>query len=73
VIDTTGAGDAFVGGFASGWVLYRQDLDRAIQYGIVVSGLSVTKTGTSPAMPHMDAIQQMIREQAIQFLKNDDT
>lgn len=67
VVDTTGAGDAFIGGFAAGWVLHKQNLDLAVQYGIIVSGLSVTQMGTAPAMPHVDRIQQTIRDHAIQF------
>ena len=66
-VDTTGAGDAFVGGFAAGWVLYKQNLDLAVQYGIIVSGLSVTQVGTAPAMPHVDQIQQIINDHAFQF------
>lgn len=67
VVDTTGAGDAFVGGFAAGWVLHKQNLDLAVQYGIIVSGLSVTQVGTAPAMPHIEQIQRTIRDHAIQF------
>ena len=67
VVDTTGAGDAFVGGFAAGWVLHKQNLDLAVQYGIIVSGLSVTQMGTAPAMPHVEQIQQTIHNHAFQF------
>jgi len=63
VVDTTGAGDAFVGGFAAGWVLFEKDLIKAVDYGIVVSGLSVQKVGTAPAMPHQQEI--------IGFLENE--
>lgn len=55
-VDTTGAGDAFVGGFAAGWVLFEKDFGRAVDYGVVVSGLSVTKLGTAPAMPKQEDI-----------------
>lgn len=65
VVDTTGAGDAFVGGFAAGWVLYNHDLDRAIMYGIVVAGLSVTKYGTAPSMPKVDAIAAIQKDFSI--------
>ena len=51
VVDTTGAGDAFVGGFASGMVQLDGDLKEAAQYATVVAGLSVTKLSTAPAMP----------------------
>ena len=50
-IDTTGAGDAFVGGFAAGLVLFDGEIGRAARYANLVAGLSVTKMGTAPAMP----------------------
>lgn len=50
-IDTTGAGDAFVGGFAAGLILFEGEIGRAARYANIVAGLSVTKMGTAPAMP----------------------
>ncbi len=41
VIDTTGAGDAFVGGFAAGLIEFGGDIVRAARYANVVAGLSV--------------------------------
>ncbi|HEY0947416.1 MAG TPA: ribokinase [Opitutaceae bacterium] len=51
VVDTTGAGDAFVGGFAAGFVQARGDIVAAARHGNAVAALSVTKFGTAPAMP----------------------
>ena len=63
VVDTTGAGDAFVGGFASGLVQFQGDVQRATQYGNIVGGLSVTRFGTAPAMPYKTEIdQEMIKQ-----------
>jgi ribokinase len=49
-VDTTGAGDAFVGGFAygiaSGW-----DPERAARLGVAVAGDSVTREGTQTSFP----------------------
>ena len=56
VVDTTGAGDAFVGGFASGIIQSNGSLKSAVQYGAIVGGLSVTRPGTAPAMPMKDEI-----------------
>jgi ribokinase len=51
VMDTTGAGDAFCGGFAAGLVKFSGDTIAAAKFATVVAGLSVTKRGTAPAMP----------------------
>lgn len=50
-VDTTGAGDAFVGGFASGFVKHHGDVLAAARQGQAVAALSVTKPGTAPSMP----------------------
>jgi ribokinase len=67
VVDTTGAGDAFVGGLASGMVQFAGDLRKAAQYGTVVAGLSVTQFGTAPAMPHKDAIASEAAKQGLKL------
>ncbi len=51
VVDTTGAGDAFCGGFAAGLVEFPGDLLAAARFGNAVAALSVTKFGTAPSMP----------------------
>lgn len=50
-IDTTGAGDAFSGGFVAGIVRYEGDLEKALVFASTVAGLSVEKQGTAPSMP----------------------
>lgn len=61
VVDTTGAGDAFVGGFAAGLVRYGGDPVAAARLGNVVAALSVTKPGTAPAMPKAAEIARFLR------------
>jgi ribokinase len=51
VVDTTGAGDAFVGGFAAGYILHGGGPVAAARHGNAVAALSVTKFGTAPSMP----------------------
>jgi ribokinase len=50
VVDTTGAGDAFNGGFAA--ALARGDSPEiAARFGSATAGISVTRPGTAPSMP----------------------
>jgi ribokinase len=50
VVDTTGAGDAFNGGFAA--ALARGDSpEDAARFGSATAGISVTRPGTAPSMP----------------------
>ena len=57
-IDTTGAGDAFNGGFVTA-LAEGKDLFTALRYGNVTGALSVTKLGTAPAMPYKEEIQEL--------------
>ncbi|GFE63741.1 ribokinase [Litoreibacter roseus] len=50
VVETTGAGDAFNGGFAAALAGGATPLD-AVKIGCATAGLSVTKAGTAPSMP----------------------
>jgi len=61
-VDTTGAGDAFVGGFAAGLLANAGDLGAAARHGCAVAALSVTKAGTAPAMPKTNAINRFLKQ-----------
>jgi len=61
VLDTTGAGDAFNGGFVTA-LSEGKDIFEACFFGNVVSNLSVTKLGTSVAMPSREEIDKFINE-----------
>jgi ribokinase len=61
VVDTTGAGDAFVGGFAAGFVRFRGDMVAAARHGNAVAALSVTRFGTAPSMPSEAEISRFLR------------
>lgn len=58
-VDTTGAGDAFNGGFAHALDL-GLSLKEAVRYGSAVGALSVTKIGTAPAMPTSEEIEAFL-------------
>ena len=60
-IDTTGAGDAFNGGFVMA-LSEGRDLFEALRYGNATGALSVTKLGTAPAMPMRAEIDAMVKE-----------
>ncbi len=48
-IDSTGAGDAFIGGFAARWLASR-DLVAALDWGIAAGSLACTRRGVVPAL-----------------------
>ncbi|AMS43026.1 hypothetical protein AA2016_4109 [Aminobacter aminovorans] len=60
VVDTTGAGDAFNGGFAVAIAEGRNPVD-AVRFGAAVAALSVQKPGTAPSMPTRADIDAFIR------------
>jgi len=60
-IDTTGAGDAFNGGFVTA-LSEGKDIFEAARFGNAVGALSVTKIGTAPAMPHRSDIDRFMRD-----------
>lgn len=59
VLDTTGAGDAFNGGFVTA-LSEGKTLFDAVAFGNVVANLSVEKLGTSVAMPIREEINHFI-------------
>lgn len=61
VIDTTGAGDAFVGGFSAALSSGMQPVD-AVRFGCATAGIAVTRRGTAPAMPALSEIQALLQQ-----------
>ena len=60
VVDTTGAGDAFNGGFAA--ALARGDTPEvAARFGSATAGISVTRPGTAPSMPMRADTEALLR------------
>jgi ribokinase len=59
VVDTTGAGDAFNGGFAA--ALARGETpEQAARFGSAVAGISVTRPGTAPSMPTLAEVTALL-------------
>lgn len=61
VVETTGAGDAFNGGFA---VALAEGLDPvdAVRFGSATAAISVTRPGTAPSMPTRDEIDALLAQ-----------
>lgn len=60
VVETTGAGDAFNGGLAVALAEGGEVLD-AVRFGCAAAGISVTRGGTTPAMPSRDEVEAVLR------------
>jgi ribokinase len=59
-IDTTGAGDAFIGGFALSLSKGNQ-IVKAMEFGNYVAALSVTRAGTIPAFPLLSEVEEFVK------------
>jgi ribokinase len=57
VVDTTGAGDAFTGGFAAS-LAKGASCGRAIETGVIAAGFAITRKGVQDAMPTMDELER---------------
>lgn len=60
VVETTGAGDAFNGGFATALAEGAMPVD-AVRFGCATAAISVTRPGTAPAMPSRAEIEALLR------------
>jgi ribokinase len=59
VVDTTAAGDAFIGGFAS--ILDSSNLLDAVRYGCACGALATTKFGAQPSLPTKEEVDEFIK------------
>jgi ribokinase len=59
VVDTTGAGDGFCGGFAAALSEGRTVIEAA-RFGCATAGISVTRSGTAPSMPRREEILALL-------------
>lgn len=63
VVETTGAGDAFNGGFAAALARGAGPL-AAVRFACAVAGISVTRPGTAPSMPTLEEVEALLRGKA---------
>jgi ribokinase len=61
VVETTGAGDAFNGGFAVALSEGRAPVD-AVRFGAATAGISVTRPGTAPSMPSRAEVEALLAD-----------
>jgi len=59
VVETTGAGDAFNGGFAAALANGSGPLE-AVKIGCATAGISVTRAGTAPSMPSRAEVEALM-------------
>lgn len=59
VVETTGAGDAFNGGFAVA-LAEGKDIVQAVRFGCAVAGISVTRHGTATSMPFRKEVDDLL-------------
>lgn len=78
VVDTTAAGDAFIGGFASKIIEYRRrsltptdaqesgsyakEIETAVRYGCACGALATTKFGAQPSLPTKEEISTFLNQ-----------
>lgn len=69
VVDTTAAGDAFIGGFASA-LLENKPLEEAVRYGCACGALAATKFGAQPSMPTKEDAEEFLDRSPITNLSD---
>ena len=60
-VDTTGAGDCFIGGLAAG-LIKGLTLQSAAELGNIAASISVTREGASSSIPTLDEVEQIFGE-----------
>jgi ribokinase len=61
VVDTTGAGDAYVAGLAVA-LAEGKELVKAAQFANAVGALAVTKKGAQPGMPTREEVEILLKQ-----------
>ncbi len=64
-VDTTAAGDAFNGAFATALMLDMQ-AETAAQFASAAAAISVTRRGAQPSMPGRDEVRRLVQNETFQ-------
>jgi ribokinase len=67
VVDTTAAGDAFIGGFASA-LLGNKSLEEAVRYGCACGALAATRFGAQPSLPTKEEVEAFLNQSPVSSL-----
>ena len=59
VVDTTAAGDAFIGGFGYA-LLQGKSLEGSVSYGCTCGALATTKFGAQPSLPTKEEVERFM-------------
>ncbi|MCZ2127794.1 MAG: ribokinase [Anaerolineales bacterium] len=62
-VDTTAAGDAFIGGFAAS-LLKGESLATAVRYGSACGALAVSKFGAQPSLPTKEETERFLEQRS---------
>lgn len=63
-IDTTAAGDSFIGAFAYG-LANESSIEDSLKYATACSGLAVTKMGAQPSLPSKIEVDEFLKASAV--------
>ena len=61
MIDTTGAGDAFKGGFLHE-ILEGLDIKKAAEIGNIAAGITITGRGAINSIPYRDEVYKILND-----------
>ena len=60
VVDTTGAGDSFIGGYCTA-LCDGKSIDDAIHFASAVSAITVSRAGASVSIPTRDEVEEFLK------------